>query len=898
LFRLQTDVTEHLREGGTLVVPSRQRAHAVRLAQAAGELAAGRQVWASADVLGASSWLRREAERGALQAGSSPRLLSAAEEWLLWRQCAFDATRSLALVDGGALAESLQRASELAADFHITLKVAPPDTEAGLLFQTQRAFRARCQALGAASVSVLLEQLARAADSTRGALLLRGFDALSARLRSLVPAHALRAGAAAGAAPALLRASDAQEELGRITEWCQARVRQQRDTRLLVMLPGAPGPRERLAAMIRQALDPRAAALGAPAAAALVGIEGGQALAQLPMIAHALTSLSWLAGQELEFERLCAWLRSPQWARPSAPARARLALQLREHRFLAVGVQGFLGALQIVPAPLQPPAREISAQLARAAAALGEARASPRLWSERFSAALAGTGWPGALGADSSGQQTLLRWHELLEEFGALSASAGSVARAEALRLLTELAARTAFRPADEDVTVTISPMLADPVVSYDGIWVGGLNAEAFPQAVQPDPFLPLEAQLAAQVPAASAAGRLAQARSLLSAWRAGTAELVLSAPAHAQDLELLPSPLLGDFAAPGALAPLTWLAARVRREAQTETLSDARGERWSVRQRLPRGTRSLDLQNLCPFRAYAELRLGATPPEIAEPGIPATVRGVLLHAALQKLWERLHDSRALQELSDPALEELIGESVAQAAQATLLQAPGRGRRRRRVAAGQLDMFSAIPAPVARECRRAARLIRRLCELERTRQPFKVEQAESHAQLTLGGATLHMRVDRVDRLVSGGRAILDYKSGLRTAADWYGERPTHPQLLAYAQALGEDVVALATVSVNARKVRFAGIARDPKLLPQVKAVQTTAGRAGAEAWRERQLAWRAILERLIASFLAGEAAVDPVPGACSYCQVIDICRIGERASDTEPAGSLAEGNDE
>jgi hypothetical protein len=117
-------------------------------------------------------------------------------------------------------------------------------------------------------------------------------------------------------------------------------------------------------------------------------------------------------------------------------------------------------------------------------------------------------------------------------------------------------------------------------------------------------------------------------------------------------------------------------------------------------------------------------------------------------------------------------------------------------------------------------------------------------------------------------------------------------------LLAYAQALGEDVVALATVSVNARKVRFAGIARDPKLLPQVKAVQTTAGRAGAEAWRERQLAWRAILERLIASFLAGEAAVDPVPGACTYCQVIDICRIGERASDTEPAGTLAEGDDE
>ena len=66
---------------------------------------------------------------------------------------------------------------------------------------------------------------------------------------------------------------------------------------------------------------------------------------------------------------------------------------------------------------------------------------------------------------------------------------------------------------------------------------VAGLHAEAFPQAVQPDPFLPLEAQLAAAVPAASAAGRLAQARSLLNSWCAGTGELVLSAPVHAQDL-------------------------------------------------------------------------------------------------------------------------------------------------------------------------------------------------------------------------------------------------------------------------------------------------------------------------------------------------------------------------
>ena len=359
----------------------------------------------------------------------------------------------------------------------------------------------------------------------------------------------------------------------------------------------------------------------------------------------------------------------------------------------------------------------------------------------------------------------------------------------------------------------------------------------------------------------------------------------MLSAPARAADLELLPSELLRPFALREVKRRTAWLASRVHREGHTELLVDAAGDRWNARQRLPRGTRSLDLQNLCPFRAYAELRLGAAPPEVAEPGVPATLRGVLLHEALQRLWEQLKDSHALAALSEGALLELIGRCVSQAAQATLLATDARQRRRRRTPDDQLDMFSAVPAQVARECRRAVRLIAKLCELERTRAPFEVEQAEQHTELTLGGATLHMRVDRVDRL-EGGRAVLDYKSGLRSTADWYGERPTHPQLIAYAQALGDDVVALATVSVTARRVCFDGIAREAALLPRVKAVQLPPGSTPSESWRERQRDWRAVLERLIAGFLSGDARVDPRPGACSYCPIIDICRIGE-------AGTLA-----
>jgi ATP-dependent helicase/nuclease subunit B len=214
----------------------------------------------------------------------------------------------------------------------------------------------------------------------------------------------------------------------------------------------------------------------------------------------------------------------------------------------------------------------------------------------------------------------------------------------------------------------------------------------------------------------------------------------------------------------------------------------------------------------------------------------------------------------------------------------------GRRRRHRAFADTQLDMFVEMAPALARECRRAARLIRRLCECERERAPFRVQALESDAELRLAGASLRMRIDRVDALASGGRAILDYKSGRRVSADWYGERPTHPQLLAYAEALGEEVVALATVSVNAREVRFDGIARAPRLLPAVKAVRTA---GAADAWSQQQRAWRAVVTRLIRAFLAGDAAVDPRPGACDYCHVIDICRITERAGGADHAPEAA-----
>jgi RecB family exonuclease len=781
--------------------------------------------------------------------------------------------------------------------------------EAELLHETQQSVDDRYRDLGAANIQSLISQLPDLSGARE--ITYAGFLKLPPRLEKIGGAH--RSVKAQSAPPTVVVATDDLDELELIADWCKRQIVAKADTRLLVILPGSPGARERLATLIRQAVDPQEwlSPSGTESHGEnLVVIEGGAPLADVPVVAHALSTLRWLGGSSGEFEEVSEWLRAPYWDAPPVGMRARMDLWLRESGQMSINGREWDTLLNAAPAPVSEGAQELGRQIAAAIQALGDGVVSPREWSERFRAVLDAVHWPGERVRDSSEQQTVVRLHELLDEFGQLASSAGAMSRSDAIHWFTELASRTAFRPADDDAVVTISAALADPVVLYDGIWVAGLHGEAFPQPVQPDPFLPLPAQVAAGIPASSATGRLAEARGLLTSWRAATDTLVLSAPARVEDLELLPSPLLAQWldtdtgAAPHAgpmRAPVSgptsksvanaprpvqadlflplptpsgppgpsWLPQRIHRPNMLEYLDDVVGVPWPAGQTLPAGTRSLELQNLCGFRAYAELRLGSTELGVAEPGVAPDVRGQLLHAALQVLWRQLRDSATLMEHSEPTLDDLIERSVAEAADAILGQVTD-------------DVRSPL---FARECRRTVRLIKTLCVLERSRDPFRVQQTEFEKTLTVSGAQMNVRIDRLDVLESGGQAILDYKSGRRKTADWYGERPSHPQLLAYLAAVGDDVVAMATVNVTAREVRFDGIANSGQLLPKVRGVEGPVGGGSGDPWQLRRREWMACIERLADSFLAGRAAVDPKPGACDYCHAVSVCRVSDGGID-------------
>jgi ATP-dependent helicase/nuclease subunit B len=866
-------------------VPSRQRAEAARLALARAARSRGQRVWATPDILPFEIWLTREIDARA-RTDALPRLLSSAQDWLLWRQCTAQFTAQLELIARGALAEGLRRAEQLAGEYLIP--VAAPEAAAGaegrLLYEVRRAVKERCAAARVTSARALAAELLVVGNERP--VEFAGYLSLPPFLQRI--AHARRSqgfatNARAAADPVrraqIVAAVNQTEELERIAAWSSELLRTRPEARILIVLPGAPGERERLATLLRQGLDPAAAAQGERGrGVSLVAIEGGEPLARAPLVAHALSTIAVLT-RATDFESVSTWLCAPYWREPDATARARIDLVLRRMQRLELDLPALLALLTSGAATRQATtaaaARQLAAQLAAAAAQLASATRAPREWAVRIRGALDALHFPGERARSSHEEQSLARFNELLDEFGELAVAARSMTREQALQTFSELAMRAAFRPASGDALVTVTARLEDPLIHYDGIWVAGLDAGAWPAPLQLNPFLSAAAQRAAGIPAASATGRTAEARALMRAWRAAADELVLSFPYRAEDLQLAPSPLLAEWthatASPNTV-PFVWLPARLHREGVLESFADATAPAWPSGEPLPSGTRVLELQSLCAFRACAELRLGSAPLDSPAPGITPQERGQLIHAALEALWKVLKDSQSLQELSADDLHGLIGRSVSHAA---------------------LVRWGDLATPAQhREQRRAALLIGTLCELERGRAHFRVRDVEHELSVLLAGAQLHVRIDRIDALADGGLAILDYKSGAHKTMDWYGEHLSHPQLLAYLAAVGADVRALATVSVAAREVRFDGIGSHANLLPTLKAAEAREELQGVDPWAASREFWRVRIETLARDFLAGNAVVDPAPHACKYCAIASLCRIADQAVQSDVGEAL------
>ena len=476
------------------------------------QLRAGRAVWNSPDVLPWRAWLDRGLDEARGRGVPVPRRLSRTQEWWLWREAVRAACDQYAVLSPDALIDSVRRAVLALEDYGIELRDAEAP-ESAVLLAARAHFRRRCAALHALwsqSWNDCAPYITSTADTR-----LAGFADIGVARRRWLEGLGVELDPAPSDPPPDPAASGATRsyaepglEAAGAAQWCAARLHANPAARLLVVVPRLGEQRHRWERALSQRLEYVALLEGVahPADGRTYAIEGGQPLSDYSIAAVALELLRLAAG-EADFAAISAVLRSGYLDPGGDAARLELDVWLRQQNLATPDPRRLHLLLDAAAAQAGPQAASALRRLLEALDLCPPAAAAPRAaasdWARRFADWLARSGWPGtALSSDE--QQIRMRFDELLGEFAGMEVNAETLSLAHAVQLLRQLAARTAFEPASDDVPVTVTASLEDPIVQYDGIWIAGLTADAWPAPTRPDALIPWALQREAGLPMAS----------------------------------------------------------------------------------------------------------------------------------------------------------------------------------------------------------------------------------------------------------------------------------------------------------------------------------------------------------------------------------------------------------
>lgn len=854
---MHEEIFRALQNGATVLTAGRRLARVLAREFHELEAARGHTVWNRPDALPLDAFLDRTWAQwlGNWADGSTPILLDALQEQMLWEQIIRESPEGSSLLQIPETARQTMETSRLIAEYRVPVNGSFEASQDWAAFASWwREFQRRCRSNGwleRARLSDFLRERIGAGEVPRPvAVYVAGFDEMTPQqaefLEAVGPWRVVET-PDYEAAPERRKLLDSSAEIRSAGAWARGLLEFDPRTQIgIIVAPDLTRLRPKVERILGEVLDPGREWRERERA---FHLSIGPSLAEYAAVRAALLMLEFALGK-LPLPRAGMLLRSPflGGAEKEWGARAQLDAKLRKNGLWDVSMSRLLEAAGSCP-QLQRLLRRVEKQLRK----LREEQ-QPREWSRAIMDLLDAFGWPGDRTLSSHEFQTMEAWNGVLSSFATLDLTAPPMNLAQVADWLYRQAANTRFQVEDEGAPVQVMGMLEAAGLRFDHLWIMGLHDEALPAAASPNPFLPTSLQRQYALPHASPDRELEFANKLMERLLASAPDVVLSYPETEGDRALAPSPLVAEGTWLRDDEPHTneWIA-QMRSSAIFEEIADEAGPQLAQSDSTGGASLFKDMA-ACPFRSFAKHRLGARPLEEADLGLSYRDRGTTVHKALEFIWRELGSRASLMELGATELEAFIDRG-ADAAVAKL--GPGIGR----------DL----------EKRRLQKLLSEWLEIEKSRSDFSIGGIEAERVVSVAGLQIQVRADRVDVLPDGREIILDYKTGQLKARGWEGERPDEPQLPLYCATSDHPVAGAAFAMIRTGELRFRGLTASDVGLPALTKMPIDP----ALPFERQMLEWRLVLEHLAEDFRAGQAEVDPKPGACDNCGLRALCRIRE-----------------
>jgi RecB family exonuclease len=270
---------------------------------------------------------------------------------------------------------------------------------------------------------------------------------------------------------------------------------------------------------------------------------------------------------------------------------------------------------------------------------------------------------------------------------------------------------------------------------------------------------------------------------------------VVLSWASSDGEMELSPSRLLANLPlmTDGTLIDPGWHAAQLQDPAGLELPEADPAPPVLPGEKVAGGASTVQMQASEPFTAFARGRLRIQEIPAIESGLPAALKGSILHRALHALLASKPDSSTLAAWTDAETGERVDRALSQ------VLVPAR-----------LHLDATHRKLLEFEGQRLHTIMKKFVEAERSRPSFAIENVEYGIDFERYGVRLALRVDRIDRLADNSRLIIDYKTGMPKALLDKAGNVLDLQLVVYAMAAGGPIGGLALINIESRAITYRG----------------------------------------------------------------------------------------